>query len=485
MIPGHNHPHEDPNQDVYILGLHLDHPQNPHHQARVDGVLPGPSTTSAEGELTSLGRNRFSSSGGPVMGLSDVIQDEVPHNDELWHDADEFEQKRYLVQRWEGGTICDMTGKPRAVEVQFHCSTVGTDHIALLRETSICEYLLVIHTPRLCSEPLFLDGSARRAGIDGSEDLGKIDCRPILSDGDLEKWKNSEEEKLKKRQVQEDEIKKSNLLEDTLMSPNNAEQVPVDQSETTLPIESANVHIVAASGGKASPPVATEQLVLGGDPNSLDVPSQPSEHARKEDEQANKDNSEDSSMLMVEPITMIIDTDTGKIYMDEHSAEVTQNKIPVSSSSESSRSTGNPSGGSGRDLKEESGKSDHDSAVKEGPSLEELTKALRESLGAVLRDLREEGGRQAANNAPARPLSELIAALQDSGATKSRRPRGGSKKDTNRPARNPRESEKAGAKPTSLKQKKGPAENAHGKLLQMYQNKFQVDEKDGEEDKQD
>jgi hypothetical protein len=41
---------------------------------------------------------------------------------------------RYLVQKWSGGTICDMTGRPRRIEVQFHCRMGGVDEIASIRE---------------------------------------------------------------------------------------------------------------------------------------------------------------------------------------------------------------------------------------------------------------------------------------------------------------------------------------------------------------
>jgi hypothetical protein len=45
-------------------------------------------------------------------------------------------QARYLVQDWEGGTICDMTGKARKIEVEFHCSSDGVDGIVGVKEIS-------------------------------------------------------------------------------------------------------------------------------------------------------------------------------------------------------------------------------------------------------------------------------------------------------------------------------------------------------------
>ncbi|KAG2157337.1 hypothetical protein DEU56DRAFT_764059 [Suillus clintonianus] len=62
---------------------------------------------------------------------------------------------RYLVQRWGDGTFCDKTGKPREVEVQFHCSMTMADSILLVREAKTCSYVLIVQTPRLCGEPGF------------------------------------------------------------------------------------------------------------------------------------------------------------------------------------------------------------------------------------------------------------------------------------------------------------------------------------------
>ncbi|KZV84419.1 hypothetical protein EXIGLDRAFT_727223 [Exidia glandulosa HHB12029] len=82
--------------------------------------------------------------------------------------------QRYLHFRWGDGTVCDKTGKGRAVEVQFHCAMSVTDTIVFVKETRTCEYTLVIHTPRLCSEPGFrrvLDDIPPQA----------IRCREVLS----------------------------------------------------------------------------------------------------------------------------------------------------------------------------------------------------------------------------------------------------------------------------------------------------------------
>ena len=55
---------------------------------------------------------------------------------------------RYLVQKLGGGTTCDLTGRPRKVEVQFHCHPQGGDRISWIKEVSTCSYLMVIYQVR-------------------------------------------------------------------------------------------------------------------------------------------------------------------------------------------------------------------------------------------------------------------------------------------------------------------------------------------------
>lgn len=101
------------------------------------------------------------------------------------HEEEElYGQKSYLVQLWTGGTVCDKTGVERRIEVQFHCNTQSTDRIFLIRETAICEYVMVIHTPRLCGERIFA-GDSSDYGAAGARKKGEelvIECRPVVSD---------------------------------------------------------------------------------------------------------------------------------------------------------------------------------------------------------------------------------------------------------------------------------------------------------------
>ncbi|EKG11912.1 Mannose-6-phosphate receptor binding protein [Macrophomina phaseolina MS6] len=87
-------------------------------------------------------------------------------------------ETRYLVQKLTGGTTCDLTGKERKIEVQFHCHPNTPDRIGLIKEVATCSYLMVIYTPRLCNDVAFLPPQENRAHA--------ISCAPIAaSDDDL------------------------------------------------------------------------------------------------------------------------------------------------------------------------------------------------------------------------------------------------------------------------------------------------------------
>ena len=90
--------------------------------------------------------------------------------------GNESQRHRYLTQRWTNGTMCDMNHQPRTVEVQFHCSNRKPleDRIVMFKETTICNYVLVIETPRLCADPAF--------GSEKEEAPLPIQCHSVVTD---------------------------------------------------------------------------------------------------------------------------------------------------------------------------------------------------------------------------------------------------------------------------------------------------------------
>ena len=84
--------------------------------------------------------------------------------------------KYYVSEFWRDGTICDRTGQHRQTEVQYHCQPNSETNIVSIRETSTCNYVLIVQSPHLCEYGAFRDN-------DQNLDLRIIQCLPILEQG--------------------------------------------------------------------------------------------------------------------------------------------------------------------------------------------------------------------------------------------------------------------------------------------------------------
>lgn len=116
-------------------------------------------------------------------------EEETNHDKKTTTDLAELQTKggtRYLVQRLAGGTRCDLTGRERKVEVQFHCHPQSTDRIGWIKELTTCSYLMVIYTPRLCNDVAFLPPQ--------QEEVHAIECREVISLEDVAEFEESADE---------------------------------------------------------------------------------------------------------------------------------------------------------------------------------------------------------------------------------------------------------------------------------------------------
>ncbi|KAI9837698.1 MAG: Protein OS-9 [Sclerophora amabilis] len=98
-------------------------------------------------------------------------------------DATELQVKgetRYLVQKLGAGTVCDLTGKDRRVEIQFRCNPHSSDRIGWIKEVTTCAYLMVVETPRLCDDVAFLPPRHNQAH--------PVACREVLRPEDIPDW---------------------------------------------------------------------------------------------------------------------------------------------------------------------------------------------------------------------------------------------------------------------------------------------------------
>lgn len=117
--------------------------------------------------------------------------------------------QRYLVQKLEAGTTCDLTGRARTIEVQYHCVPgMKESRISLIKEVTICHYLMVVNSPELCKDVAFLPPTQSRANA--------ISCQLVLPEG--AEPPAIEQGKTKAQQLAENDMRESwsNVFEDQL-----------------------------------------------------------------------------------------------------------------------------------------------------------------------------------------------------------------------------------------------------------------------------
>ena len=125
-----------------------------------------------------------------VLGAVPAVIDSTPINKDLANvELQEKGDSRYLVQRLVGGTICDITGRERTIEVQYHCVPgLKHDRIAWIKEVTICAYLMVVNSPRLCNEVAFLPPDEHKANPIICQPIGEGATIPTIDQGI---WGNS------------------------------------------------------------------------------------------------------------------------------------------------------------------------------------------------------------------------------------------------------------------------------------------------------
>ncbi|KAJ1653913.1 Protein OS-9 [Dispira simplex] len=131
-----------------------------------------PSLTTPSGELMSRGK-WHPNSGGEYTSASDVGYTSL-------HSTD---NRQFLSQEWSGGAFCDVTHKPRMVQIQYHCAPGEEEHIESVVEISVCVYVMVIRSPHLCQEPAFT--AQKQPGV------GHIKCHRVVTDIEYDEHHNT------------------------------------------------------------------------------------------------------------------------------------------------------------------------------------------------------------------------------------------------------------------------------------------------------
>merc|ERR1719354_453906 len=70
----------------------------------------------------------------------------------------------------EDGTQCDLNNEPRKAKILYMCYPTGRNEILSVKETSTCEYEVIVLTSALCTHPHFKPDEVTEHGIK---------CRPL------------------------------------------------------------------------------------------------------------------------------------------------------------------------------------------------------------------------------------------------------------------------------------------------------------------
>uniref|UniRef100_A0A182K168 Endoplasmic reticulum lectin 1 n=1 Tax=Anopheles christyi TaxID=43041 RepID=A0A182K168_9DIPT len=76
----------------------------------------------------------------------------------------------YLELEMDSGTICDLNGEPRVTKVLYVCYRFGKNEVYSLKETSTCNYEVIILTAALCTHPKYKPQDTEE---------NKINCIPL------------------------------------------------------------------------------------------------------------------------------------------------------------------------------------------------------------------------------------------------------------------------------------------------------------------
>ncbi|RPA76685.1 hypothetical protein BJ508DRAFT_330934 [Ascobolus immersus RN42] len=112
-------------------------------------------------------------------------------------------ETKFLVEKWGGGTICDLTGRPRTVEVHWFCGNNGGEgggeRIGGVREIATCVYAVTVFSEGLCRERAFLPAERGRGE--------RVVCREVMGEGREELYREFRK-RLEKAKLGEEEVYK-------------------------------------------------------------------------------------------------------------------------------------------------------------------------------------------------------------------------------------------------------------------------------------
>jgi len=116
--------------------------------------------------------------------------------------------RNVLVQRWGGGTPCDLNKQLRSIEIHYRCFPGNTDQFLSIKEPKSCHYLLEIGSPQLCKDSFYAE---KNVSI-----IHPIKCAEVVEDVDLEsRQKEALQRATAKKEIEDAKTKKVKKMKET------------------------------------------------------------------------------------------------------------------------------------------------------------------------------------------------------------------------------------------------------------------------------
>ncbi|XP_001199284.2 protein OS-9 [Strongylocentrotus purpuratus] len=193
---------------------------------------------------------------GEVITIG-VFESEMDWENKSHSAAKRHRLNRYHSHRYVNGSNCDLTGKPREVEVRFLCAENELDTMSRIDEPESCRYVITVHTMRICHHPyLKLPAKAKPK---------TILCYPLLMPVQYDHYMHQQTKHRYSKEAQEGdsaEGEEGDGEEGTTQDPDDYDYEDSDDLEL---LEEHHLH------GDMSTPGPDKDITGKGDPTEMDV----------------------------------------------------------------------------------------------------------------------------------------------------------------------------------------------------------------------
>jgi len=142
---------------------------------------------------------------------------------------------KFLTHKFSGGTECDLTGHERRIEVQFHCDLHG-EKIAWVKEIATCCYQMVVYTPRLCDDLIFVPPT-KAANI--------IECMKVLTEEEQIVERQAVQEEIERQRAQDEEKERTAPRKLQLKAEDDGDERQIKGKENADPNLLVSIEILA------------------------------------------------------------------------------------------------------------------------------------------------------------------------------------------------------------------------------------------------